>query len=57
MRSVHIKANGAIINMTCWNERPHISIVRTEAEKQRLTMNNKFGDAISKSALMNFRTH
>lgn len=50
MRPVHIEANGAIITLTWWNERPHISIIRTDEEKECLTLNNKFGDVIPISA-------
>lgn len=55
MRPVHIEANGAIITLTWWNERPHISIVRTDEEKERLTVNNKFGDVIPISDLRRFQ--
>lgn len=55
MRTVHIEANGTIVILTWWNEKPNISIVRTDEEKERLTVNNKFGDVIPISALRKFQ--
>lgn len=55
MRPVHIEANGAIIILTWWNERPNISIVRTDEEKDRLGVRDKFGVVIPISALRRFQ--
>ncbi len=55
MRPVHVETDEAIIILTWWNERPNISIVRTDEEKKRLTVNDKFGDVIPVSALRRFQ--
>jgi len=55
MRPVFTESNGAIIILSWWSEMPQVSIIRTDEEKTRLTVNNKFGDVIPVSAHKRFQ--
>lgn len=55
MRTIHNESNGAIIILSWWSEMPLVSIIRTDEEKIRLTVNNKFGDVIPLSAHKRFQ--
>jgi len=55
MRPIFTESNGAIIILTWWSEMPQISIIRTDEEKARLSVIDKFGDVIPVSALKRFQ--
>ena len=54
-RDAYVEANGAIICLRWWGQKPIVSIQRTAEEKARLSVNNKFGDVIPLSSLRVFQ--
>ena len=49
-RDAYVEADGAVICLRWWGQKPIVSIQRTAEEKARLTINNKFGDVIPLSS-------